>query len=171
MSDEPSPASSFLGTGWSFPPEFRKPGRRPGATGGGSGAGEGYLVMTSDEADIEASLRILFTTEASERFLNPKYGLGMREILFDSLNTTSQTFLKDRIRTAILIYEPRIHLVSLELDTSREASGEVGILVEYVIRATNSRYNLVFPFYRSDANERRATVEGGTSPVPGAPLG
>ena len=142
-------SASFLGTGWSFPPEFRKPGR----------SGDGYLVMTSDEEDIDASLRILFSTSASERFLNPKYGLDMRDVLFDSLNTTTQTFLKDRIRTAILIYEPRINLLSLELDTSREQAGEVGIVVEYVVRSTNSRYNLVYPFYRSDANERRATVD------------
>jgi len=153
MTDEPNPAASFLGTGWSFPPEFRTPGRRA--------SGEGYLVMTSHEEDIERSLKILFSTSAAERFLNPKYGLDMRDLLFDSLNTTTQTFLKDRIRTAILIYEPRVNLLSLELDVSREEAGEIAIVVEYEVRSTNSRYNLVYPFYRSDANERRATVDHG----------
>jgi hypothetical protein len=28
------------------------------------------------------------------------------------------------------------------------------------VRATNSRFNLVFPFYRTDSNELRAAVAG-----------
>src|SRR5207253_1272086 len=55
------PARSFLGTGWSFPPEFRA----------------GGVVMTDDEEDIRASLAVLFRTAPGERFLQPKYGLDV----------------------------------------------------------------------------------------------
>nr|WP_242041629.1 GPW/gp25 family protein [Alkalinema sp. FACHB-956] len=137
--------TSFLGTGWSFPPEFVLE--------------TGEMVMTSDEADIENSLKILLGTAAGERFLNPKYGLDMHEILFEPMSTTLKTFLQDRIKTTILIYEPRINLLSIELDTSAQYEGNVRILLQYEIRATNSRFNLVYPFYTSDANEIRQTVD------------
>src|SRR5882672_8664809 len=114
----------FLGTGWSFPPEFA------------SDAGE--VLMTSDEADIDASLRILFGTALGERFLKPRYGLDLRELLFDPLSTTMETLLKERIKTTILVYEPRINLVSLTLDTSRQTEGKLQIFLDYAIRATNS---------------------------------
>lgn len=131
--------SSILGTGWSFPPEFQ--------------VETGELLMTSDDVDIQASLKILFGTSLGERFLNPKYGLNMQENLFEPMSTTFKTLLTDRIKNTILIYEPRINLLSVELDTSAQYEGKISIIVDYETRGTNSRYNLVYPFYESDSSE------------------
>jgi len=134
--------TSFIGTGWSFPPQFEN----------------GMVLMTSDDADIKASLQILLGTAVGERFLQPKYGLNLRGLIFEPMSTTMLTDLKDEVKMAILIYEPRINLLSLNLDTSTQIEGRVSIMIEYEIRATNSRYNLVFPFYTSDSNEVRPTT-------------
>lgn len=143
---------SFLGTGWSFPPEFvvRK------ADGPSRPAGQ--VRLTADEADIEASLRILFGTATGERFLQPTYGLDMRELLFDSISTTMRTYLEDRIRTTVLIFEPRIDLLALRVDTTMQTEGRLAIEVEYAVRSTNSRFNLVYPFALNDGNEVRALL-------------
>jgi len=139
-----SGSAPFLGTGWSFPPQFIKDA--------------GQVLMTSDEADIEASLRLLFGTAEGERFLRPKYGLDLRALLFDPISTTMSTLLKERITTAILIYEPRIHLVDLTLDASQQFEGKFRIFLDYSIRATNSRFNLVFPFSASEGSSLNASV-------------
>lgn len=136
---------SFLGNGWSFPPQFD--------------AGRG-VIMTADEDDIQASLKILFGTTPGERFLVPKYGLDMHELMFEPMSTTMRTLLTDRVRTAILIYEPRIKLLNLQIDNPDPGEGTLRILLEYEVRATNSRFNLVFPFYRTDSNEVRSAVAG-----------
>ena len=137
--------TSFLGTGWSFPPQFSKD--------------SGGVLMASDEEDILASLQILLGTAAGERFMNPKYGLDMHEMLFEPMGTTAKTMLKDRIKHAVLVYEPRINPLSLELDSSAELEGKISIILEYEVRSTNSRYNLVYPFYSTDSNELRKTVD------------
>jgi phage baseplate assembly protein W len=134
--------ASFLGSGWSFPPTF---------TGSG-------VTMTTDEADIHASLIILFGTAIGERMFAPKYGLDMRELMFEPASTTLRNLLLDRVRTAILIYEPRIKVLDLVIDTPTPLQGNLHILLEYEVRATNSRFNLVFPFYFTDSNEMRAAV-------------
>ena len=145
--DKPRAASSsFLGTGWSFPPDFVQNGRG--------------VVMTSDEEDIRDSLEILFGTVRGERLLLPSYGLEPHELMFEPASTTMRTFLKDRITTAILIYEPRIRLISLEVDSPDPNAGTFRITLEYEVRATNSRYNLVYPFYEHDSNEARGTITG-----------
>ena len=141
--------TSFLGTGWSYPPEFVLE--------------SGEVLMTSDEEDIEASLKILLGTALGERFLNPKYGLDLHEMLFEPMSTTMATFLQDRARIALLIYEPRINLLALELDTSGQPEGRVSMVVDYEVRSTNSRFNLVYPFYLGDGNEMRATLGAGTT--------
>ncbi len=153
----PSAWTSFLGTGWSFPPEFVRPS---------DAAAEAGVRMTSDEEDIEASLRILLSTGLGERFLQPKYGLDLRDQVFEAMSTTARSYLVDRVRDAVLIYEPRIELLALELDTSRGLEGVVLLQLDYRVRTTNSRYNLVFPFYQSgDAIELRGRVPGLRSPA------
>lgn len=143
MSDEEQYVS-FLGTGWSFPPRF-------------SGNG---VMMTSEAEDIHGSLEILFNTAFGERFLVPKYGLDMRQMMFEPMSTTMRTLLTDRVKTAILIYEPRIKLLKLTIDSPDPNEGSLVVALEYEIRSTNSRFNLVFPFYRTDSNEVRGTVSG-----------
>lgn len=111
--------------------------------------------MTPDEEDIARSLKILLGTSRGERFFHPKYGLGLHEMLFEPMGTTVQSELKERMKMAILIYEPRINLLSLEIDPAVQLQGELRVLLEYEIRATNSRYNLVYPFYATEGNEAR----------------
>jgi phage baseplate assembly protein W len=141
--------TSFLGTGWSYPPEFVIETHE--------------VLMTSDEEDIQASLKILLGTTVGERFLNPKYGLDLHDMLFEPMSTTMTTFLKDQANIALLIYESRINLLSLEIDTSGQLEGRVSIVVDYEVRATNSRFNLVYPFYLTDASEVKPTLGAGTS--------
>lgn len=136
--------TSFLGTGWSFPPTFRNAG----------------VLMTSDEEDIQASLQILFSTAPGERFFHPDYGINLQDLVFEPLSTTLRTFLIDRINTAILVHEPRIRVHDLAIDQPDPHDGTLRILLQYDVRATNSRFNLVFPFYHSDSNEVRAAVRG-----------
>jgi len=144
MADSDELYNSFLGTGWSFPPRF---------AGGG-------VVMSRDEQDIQESLKILFGTVPGERFLEPKFGLDMHALMFEPMSTTMRSLLLDRVRTAILIYEPRIKLLNLVIDSPDPNEGTLNVLLEYEVRSTNSRFNLVFPFYRTDGNEVRASVSG-----------
>lgn len=137
-------ASHFLGRGWSFPPTF---------SGGG-------VQMSEDEADIQASLRILFGTRPGERILRTDYGLDPSELLFEPLSTTLRNLLADRIETTILVHEARIRVLELVVDDSQAFEGLLTIRLDYAVRSTNSRFNLVFPYYRDDANELRASVIG-----------
>jgi phage baseplate assembly protein W len=136
--------ASFLGTGWGFPPTFSP------ATGN--------VQMTSDAADIEASLKILLGTTIGERFLQPKYGLDLHSLLFEPMSTTMLTMLKDQVMVAILVYEARVQMLGLDMDTSNLVGGVVSINLDYQIRATNSRFNLVYPFYTTDGSEVTPTL-------------
>lgn len=132
--DPGAATGSFLGTGWSFPPTFRN----------------GGVDLTSDEEDIRASLHILFRTSPGERPFRPTYGLDMHELMFEPLSTTLRTFLTDRVRTALLIHEPRIKVVDLRIDSPDPDDGTLRVVLDYEVRATNSRFNLVFPYDRPD---------------------
>ncbi len=129
-------STDFLGTGWSFPPEFRKNNKA--------------VLMTSDEADIKSSLEILLSTKIGERIMLPRYGCNMDELIFESLDRTLKTYVSELIKTAILYFEPRIDVEKIDITQGDDLEGELLVIIDYKIRSTNSRTNLVFPFYKSE---------------------
>lgn len=132
-------AQSFLGTGWSFPPAFNKPADA--------------VALVSEEADIHQSLQILLDTRKGERVMVPDYGCNLDEMVFETMNTTFKTYIREMIRNAILFYEARIDLHSVKIDDSREVEGVILIIIEYTVRTTNSRFNFVYPFYKKEGTE------------------
>lgn len=134
--------ADFLGRGWSFPPTFSP--------------GSGSVEMTERVEDIQRSLEVLLTTAVGERVMQPKYGCNMEDLLFEALDTSTKTLIEDRIRTAILYFEPRILADKIMLNDTAELEGIVLVEIEYVIRATNSRFNFVYPYYRGEGTELQA---------------
>ncbi|WP_430406437.1 GPW/gp25 family protein [Fluviicola sp.] len=137
---------SFLGTGWSFPPSFDKT--------------NSFVRMSSDEKDIMESLQVLLSTRPNERIMLPDYGCNLESLLFESINLTLTTQITDIIRTAILYYEPRIDLENVTLDEEHILDGRIDIILDYRIRTTNSRRNMVYPFYRIEGNDISYTKTG-----------
>ncbi len=129
--------TSFLGTGWKFPIQFTK------ATGSPE--------MLSDEDDIQNSLQVLLSTRIGERIMQPAYGCNMDVLLFEAINESLKTYVKDLVFTAIYYYEPRINPDNVTISATAE-EGVIIVDVAYTIRSTNSRHNLVFPFYLDEGN-------------------
>jgi uncharacterized protein len=128
----------FLGTGWSFPPAFEKK--------------SGSIAMETGEENIRKSLWVILTTRVGERQMHPKFGCALDELMFEPLNTTITTYIKEMIRTAILYFEPRVDLLRADINEVIPEEGLILINLDFNIRKTNSRFNMVFPFYKNEAN-------------------
>ena len=127
---------SFLGRGWSFPPVFDKL--------------EKQVKMLEAEDDVRSSIHLILSTETGERMMEPEFGWKRDRWLFEALTTTSATVIQQEIETALLVYEPRIDLNEVRLIPGPKEAGKVEILVDYTVRNTNTRHNLVFPFYLTE---------------------
>ena len=103
--------------------------------------------MVAGKDDIDESLRILLGTKFLERVMQPEYGCGLKSLVFENINESTLTLLRDAIQRAILYFEPRIDLEDIEADETSANTGVLYITLNYRIRATNSRSNLVYPFY------------------------
>ena len=130
-------ASGFLGTGWAFPPSFT--------------AGGGEVAMVSDEDDIQQSLALLFTTRRGERLMQESYGASLQEWMYAEMNQELVSHLCTAIEEAVLLHEPRIELLDLDVSPHPDLEGTLLIRLDYQIPATNSRFNMVFPFYLNEA--------------------
>lgn len=129
--------ASFLGTGWRFPPAFTR--------------GGADVLMAAGTEDIEQSLRILLTTRLGERTLQEDYGCALDQFLFESVDQSLVNNLTRLISDGILYFEPRIDLDALDVSPSEADAGLLLIRLSYTVRATNSRFNMVYPFYINEA--------------------
>lgn len=125
----------FLGQGWSFPPEFHKLADTAG------------VKMVSEEDDIRESLEILLSTRPGERIMQPAYGCGLHAMVFESISESTLTEIKDLIERAVLFFEHRISLEAIDIDTDESLQGKLKIQLTYFVRKTNTRSNIVYPFY------------------------
>ncbi len=130
----------FLGTGWSFPPTFHK----ESALG---------VEMISNEEDIQQSLEILLSTKLGERLMNPRYGCDIYTYLFESISNSRVHQIIEMIKTAVLRFEPRIKLLKVHLDESDYLDGVIKVNLDYKIPTTNTRFNLVFPYYKVEGTD------------------
>ena len=124
---------TFLGIGWKFPPTFDKRIKS--------------VEMVSEEEDIRQSLYILLSTKQGERIMRPDYGSDVQSMIFEPIDVNTTTYLKESIRRAILYFEPRITLEQITVRQDDEEDGLLHVNLEYTIRKTNTRTNMVYPYY------------------------
>jgi hypothetical protein len=132
--------NAFLGKGWAFPPAFNK--------------STGTVEIVSDEEDIRQSLHILLSTSLGERVMQPDYGCNLQDYVFESLNSSTIGYIKERVANSILYYEPRIVVEQIEVTGEGSVDNLEGrflIKITYSIPGTNSRFNYVYDFYKNEA--------------------
>ncbi len=122
-------AQDFLGRGWAFP--------------AGVDAGGG-IALAEGEDDIRQAIRIILGTALGEREMRPDFGCGVHELAFDPGDASLTGKARFYVRNALERWEPRIEVESVE---ARLEGNRLTVDVRYVVRATNRRDNLVYPYY------------------------
>ncbi len=133
----------FLGSGWSFPPTFTK---------GGAG-----VETASGPENIRQSLQVLLGTCLGERVMQDDFGCDLTSVLFEEMDQSLVNSITTLISDAILYHEPRITLDRLDVSESGAAQGLLLIELDYTVRSTNSRFNMVYPFYLNEPAPAGAT--------------
>lgn len=106
--------------------------------------------MSEYEKDIKEAIWIILSTAKGERVMRPDFGCGIHDFVFSVMNTATTTLISNSVREALTLFEPRIQLTRVEVSSEAMAEGKLLIDIEYRVRTTNNRFNLVYPFYLSE---------------------
>ena len=123
---------SFLGHGWRFP-------ILPDRTGS--------LGYVEGDENVEQSLRILLLTNLGERVMGSDFGCAAPRLVFAPGSVQYLGLLETTVREAVRDWEPRVDLDEVRAEADPEAEHCVTVAMSYHVRRTNTRHNLVFPFY------------------------
>ena len=138
-------AKAHLGRGWRFPVE-------PDPV-------SGRLRYEQDEEKIQQAILVILGTTRGERVMRPDFGGRLRELVFAPITSTTKGLVAKAVTDALVKWEPRVDVIAVAIDEQRGDPGTLTVNVEYRVRATNSVFNLVYPFYlREGANAAAQTA-------------
>jgi uncharacterized protein len=121
----------FLGKGWQFPV----------AVDDG-----GAVAVAEYEESVRQSIWVILGTAKGERAMRPDFGCGIYDMVFGVNSSTAASEAAEEVRDALVSFEPRIDVLNVEVSPGDD--GEVLYIgIDYQVRATNTVFNLVYPFY------------------------
>jgi len=113
----------------------------------------GGLALSHQDQDVEEAIAVIIGTARGERPMRPEFGCGIHDYVFETIDARAVGRFELEVRLALQRWEPRIEVLSGDVDTSFAERGELLIEIFYSLRATNDVRNLVYPFYVIPAEE------------------
>ena len=137
--------SSFLGTGWSFPPTFESANQQ--------------LNLTAGADNINQSINLILQTQQGERSMQPTFGSTLNTFMFRKRQALLKGEIASAVGNCLLECEPRINVESvISFPDNDEARVEIEVI--YVIKTTNSRHNYVYPFSLNEGTNLQLPSHG-----------
>jgi phage baseplate assembly protein W len=79
--------------------------------------------------------------------MRPDFGAGLHNLVFEPVNRTTMALVQNTVERALIDWEPRIEINNLSVTTDTNERNTLLIELLYTVRATNTQFNLVFPFF------------------------
>jgi phage baseplate assembly protein W len=125
-------AHELLGRGWSFPITVD---------------GAGQIVEAAEDDKVRQAIELVLRTAPGERMMRPDFGCGIHDLVFDTLTDELLGRVRAEVAQALATWEPRIDVLGVAARQDPDERVRLLIEIAYRVRSTNSRFNLVFPFY------------------------
>lgn len=130
--------SRFLGSGWNFEPDRDNQGQLDDT---------GRIAMAQGDESINQAIWNILGTAPGERVMRPDFGCGIHDLVFAVNDAATRSQLAGEVQRALLLWEPRIEVLNVTTYTDSSSPHCLLIEVDFRVRATNNRFNLVYPFY------------------------
>lgn len=128
----PEDDGAFVGRGFSWPLEVDH---------------TGSIRLTDGVPDLDAAIRIVLSTAPGERVMRPQFGCRIWDLLFEPVTGNLLGLINEAVRDALAQWEPRIMVDQVDSQPDPVDHSRIAVHIDYRVRVTNDRRNLVFPFY------------------------
>ncbi len=79
--------------------------------------------------------------------MRPDFGCGIHEMVFAALSMATIGQVETLVRQALIRWDPRIEVEVVQVALEEIADGRLLVGIDYRVRTTNNRFNLVYPFF------------------------
>lgn len=107
-------------------------------------SGDGYSSLKTLKAAIKQNFKMLILTNPGERVMEPNFGVGIRQFLFQNFSDNVYAEIDVRIREQAATYLPIVRIDNLEFGTNGIDDNSLAIKIEFSIPDIASRDLLEF---------------------------
>jgi len=100
---------------------------------------DGRVAWSEGDANVRQAVEIILKTEERERVNLPTFGGGLRRFLFEPNTVTTRHQIQDRVTRALEQWEPRITVLSVEVEEDGRDPQAAIATVHYELVATRAR--------------------------------
>lgn len=79
-----------------------------------------FFIIKRDYDHISESIMRILMTNKRNRVGNPYFGVGLKSYLFENFDETARASLEEEIREQVELYEPRVNIISLNIEKKEE---------------------------------------------------
>lgn len=107
----------------------------------------GSLHLTDGSSGLDDAIRVVLLTAPGERLMRPAFGCRIWDLVFEPVTSNLLGLIAEAVREALAQWEPRIVVEDVRPRQDEANAALVNVEIDYRVRATNDRRNLVYPFY------------------------
>ena len=109
------------------------------------------IEMARGDAVVRQAVLLLLSTHPGERVMRPDYGCDIQSLLFSPNDDTTAALAIHYIRQALLRWEPRIDILTIDADQHPDSPSTLRILLAYQVRSTQEIEQIMLDFDLSGA--------------------
>lgn len=124
--------ADFLGVGWTSPVKLND---------------KYQIEMAHHEECVRQSLLMILGTAKGDRIMRPDFGCGIHDLVFANNSPSMFGRIIYEVRQSLINWEARIDILDINAYPDEKQPNLLLIKINYQVRTTNNRFNLVYPFY------------------------
>lgn len=113
----------------------------------------GSMELVGGPEELERAMVVVLSTAPGERAFRPAFGCQIWDLLFEPVDPNTLGLAELYVEEALRMWESRIEVESVRATGASEA-GSITVSIDFRVRSTNDRRNLVFPFYVIPGEDR-----------------
>lgn len=125
-------SQEFLGAGWKYPLQRNQ---------------DDEVAFSRFDESVQESIWIILSTAPGERLMHPEFGCNIHELVFAPNNASTAGLAQFYVEDALNRWEPRMDLEEVNVQADLGNPALLLVSISYRVRSTDSRFNLVYPFY------------------------
>jgi hypothetical protein len=105
---------------------------------------DGFVMLKSVKKLIKQNLKMLLLTNPGERVMEPDFGVGVKQFLFQNFGSGTEGQIDSKIREQVNIYLPIVNILNISFGLINPDNNHLGFSIVYSIPDIGARDLLEF---------------------------
>ncbi len=94
---------------------------------------DGFVMIKDIKTLVKQNLKMLILTKPGERVMEPRFGVGLTNFLFENFGQDTMSIIDSRIRSQVSTYMPAVSIIDIAFGNTDPDNNYLGVAIHYSI--------------------------------------